>query len=485
MTHYIGLKNGGSFTFDFPDEATHIRIINESTEYFVRISLRFNFIFYDENDIETQLTARDKIYVYFVDRNGAALSDIPAAFNLLSAAMKFGNITQFACASPAIGFTFDVGCNTIECPNTPAPGFLWDPLGGCNIISCNEVGITLGNNEFWSGPDCGKDMCPVGTTLENGTCVSCPITPAPGFLWDPMGGCNIISCNEVGITLGYNEYWSGEYYCSKQNRCTNTPAANQYYGTAGSCTLSNCAVLAGGQVYSSTRDSPDVCPSITTCSPAAGPGQYYTNPGIDCTFRTFIGTLRVAQGYRLSGSYTNDIPNIVSCPTPLSGSNGWVTDFSGTCEQKILTWTVVATVSTGTTVLQLMKSSQYSTTVGAVAQRVANPYGTATIKHPTTGTAISEWGSGVPTPGTYTHVRFVLAGNTKVITLQLTTTPTETSTEIYGFFTNDTSNPTYPRNLNAAGGAYLPTYYVSGVAYTQIPASTNFANGTLIFGKYV
>jgi len=405
-------------------------------------------------------------------------------------------------------------------------------LGGCNIISCNEVGITLGNNEFWSGPDCGKDKCTtVGTTPENGICVSCPITPAPGFLWDPLGGCNIISCNEVGITLGNSEAWSGEYYCSKQSTCTITPAANQYYGTAGSCTLSNCAVLAGGQVYSSTRASLDVCPSITTCSPAAGsnqyyaepgytctlstcavlaggqvysstrasldvcpsittcspaaaPGQYYTNPGIDCT----LGTSSLAQGYRFSGSSTNGIPDVVSCPTALSGSNGWVTDLSGsgTCAQKALTWTVVATVSTGTTRLQLNKSSQYTSTVGAVAKRVANPYGSVTIQHPTAGTALSSWGSGVPTPGTYTHVRFVLEGNTKELTLQLTTTPTATSTEIYGFFTNDLSAPTSPRNTYAPGGIYFPANYVTGVAYTAISwTSTNFANGTLIFGKYL
>jgi hypothetical protein len=195
----------------------------------------------------------------------------------------------------------------------------------------------------------------------------------------------------------------------------------------------------------------------------------------------------VAQGYRFSGSYTNNIPDVVSCPTSLVTGNGWVTDLSGsgTCAQKVLTWTVVATVSTGATLLNLNRSSQYNSTVGAIAQRVANPYGTATIKHPTTGTALSNWGAGVPTPGTYTHVRFVLAGNTKELTLQLTTTPTATSTEIYGFFTSDVSAPQYPRNVNVSGGANFPSYYVPGVAYTAIPASTNFANGTLIFGKYV
>ena len=169
-THYIKLTSGVDFPFDIPATASIIRIVANGLTYFMRITTGFNsWLAMNSNEFNL----KNKIYVYFTDSTGAKLSLPPTAFNLMNAFMSFGVITDFACDNPAPGFTYDTGCTTKSCSVTLAPGFFWDPSGGCTIYSCSTtLGITLGYNQFWSGTGCIVSTCPVGTVLTNGTCAA-------------------------------------------------------------------------------------------------------------------------------------------------------------------------------------------------------------------------------------------------------------------------------------------------------------------------
>lgn len=268
-----------------------------------------------------------------------------------------------------------------------------------------------------------------------------------------------------------------------------------YFGTM--CP-SPYTALPGGQYPARSN----TCSAIATCATPASYGQYYMYPGIACDIGTCSTSLvnnqyytstgscsavsncsQVVEGFKYSSRTSNSTcpGSVVACPTPLSGTNGWVTDLTGagTCAQKVLTWTTVATVSTGTVRLTVGASP---TTAGGDAQRVANPQGTAYIAHPTTGTPLSSWGSNIPASGTYTHIRFTLSGNTTQLTLHLTSVPAtaKTDTKLYGFFINSPSTNTYSTGM--------PAWWTANVSYEPVPGAgfttRNFVDGTIIFGKY-
>ena len=172
-THYM--TTSGGFTFDYPSGMTHIRI---GTNYFMKIAIGFNsWVASNSNEFNV----KQKIWVYFTDKNGNQLpSTTYGSFSMTNVSLNFGNITQFACSLPAPGYEWDSGCTTKACSITPAPGNFWDPNGGCRIYSCtNDLGITLGYNQFWAGTGCVVSSCPIGTVLQSGTCI--PVCDSNGI----------------------------------------------------------------------------------------------------------------------------------------------------------------------------------------------------------------------------------------------------------------------------------------------------------------
>jgi len=269
--------------------------------------------------------------------------------------------------------------------------------------------------------------------------------------------------------------------------CATSVAANQIYTTLGQCTISNCAALSGGSVYSTTRTNTGTCPASVACSPAATYGQYWTSPGLTCGLATcatsvaanqiyttlgqctISNCLPVAQGtyYSTTRTDTATCPSVLNCPTGLTGTNGWVTNLSGagtTCAQKVLTW-VTAFSKTAIIAGNYIKITKLTYTAWNDTLRTYKIEMNLTIP-------ISVWLPGLPTSG-YTHIRLNMPYNTgtfsgsSVFTFQISTPIVSTDTAIYGFFTdiNATSNTNQRRPADS---------------WTYSPAN----NVTLNFGNY-
>lgn len=302
-------------------------------------------------------------------------------------------------------------------------------------------------------------------TLYFGTMCPSPFSATGGqYLTKPNTCTTTAACTTLAT---YGQYYPYPGVACDLGTC-GTIAANQYYTATGSCTaFSNCTALAGGMEYSTaTRNNLSVCPASVNCTTLASYGQYYLYPGINCNIGTC--TVPVNQYYTTTGScsgsksncspiaqgfmYSSSRPSglsvcssIVACPTALSGTNGWVTDTlgTGTCAQKVLTWTQTGTISVppfaqGT--LQVTPATPTATDMHrncAISSSVLDLSGTQPLQ------TVSQWASGFPvsTAG-HTHIRFPFnmgSGSTEW-TFQVSTPYTGTDKYIYGYFVGTSTN---------------------------------------------
>ena len=183
-THRIRHSTGTSFGFDKSKiSASWVTGYVRFGTYYFRITIGF-----DEQITTTNYNSDIEIYGYFVDKNGTQLvSPTINWVNGTSDVLSFGNITQFACDPPAPGFQWnpDGGCSTVPCTITPARGSFFDPSGGCRVYSCTtDLGITLGYNQFFTGVSCLTESCPVATILDTDTMT-----------------CDPVVCNPTGVSL--------------------------------------------------------------------------------------------------------------------------------------------------------------------------------------------------------------------------------------------------------------------------------------------
>jgi hypothetical protein len=360
------------------------------------------------------------------------------------------------CATPASygqywtlpGIACDLGTCTIPANQ------VFTQTGSCSAPVSNCVALSGGNVYSTSRPN-GLGVCPAS-----------------------------VACSPAAT---YGQYWTIPGLTCGLATCATSVAANQIYTTLGQCTISNCAALSGGSVYSTTRTNTGTCPASVACSPAATYGQYWTSPGLTCGLATcatsvaanqiyttlgqctISNCLPVAQGtyYSTTRTDTATCPSVLNCPTGLTGTNGWVTNLSGagtTCAQKVLTW-VTAFSKTAIIAGNYIKITKLTYTAWNDTLRTYKIEMNLTIP-------ISVWLPGLPTSG-YTHIRLNMPYNTgtfsgsSVFTFQISTPIVSTDTAIYGFFTdiNATSNTNQRRPADS---------------WTYSPAN----NVTLNFGNY-
>ena len=312
-THYMQLTAGGSFTFDIPAAATDIRIVANGVQYFMHITTGFgSWVASNSNEFNL----KQKIFVYLTDSTGAKLSATPVAFNIPGAVLTFGNITDFACDPPAPGFTYDTGCTTKSCPMTLAPGFFWDPSGGCSTFSCSTtLGITLGYNQFWSGTGCIVSTCPVGTVLTNGSCAAvcdpAGVTLASGSIYVPRQGLSNLPTCPVYSVAGVPGNWFQSDSCDLG---TLIPGATYKFSTC----------LTSTQNYTGSCDPYDLTSGQTAdCSVYVASGSTILIGPLVANGQVVSGTTRVDLYDDQNNLIIGDTSGLIDIP--INGPSGMYT----------------------------------------------------------------------------------------------------------------------------------------------------------------